>query len=305
LLIARWYVLLFALVAFPAHADKANDLKLARQGWVYELRTTMVGRDLSIPVSIHGRTMVEGGLCVVGTPPHALSRQIIDEFAGLLAHVFNTPFKAMFAGAEAHTCGAAHSAVLRLFGGYPPNGALSTDLDWLNRNFALGLPKGRQYMASSPAQAQTFFGRGGQATHLLVKQSEHKRLTPLEEAFFRSILIEELFQSFTFGMDILLFDRSAGFTSKLQEFPLVLDQLQWGSRAFMQKLLAANPTALCPFDVLMLHAIAEAPVDETTDPKFVTYITDNYERLQTLAVQTIAMPEFASIVDPGCRRVSL
>ena len=38
-------------------ADKASYLQLARQGWSYQLRTTMLGRDLSIPVDINGKRL--------------------------------------------------------------------------------------------------------------------------------------------------------------------------------------------------------------------------------------------------------
>lgn len=290
------------LAGVPALADRAAYLDLARRGWNYELRTTMIGRDLSIPVHINGRDFAGASLCLVGEPPHALSLRTIDAFRDLMAHVYGKPVPMRFAGADARACGSGRVVVLRLYSGYPPNKGLSVDLEWMNEVYELGLPPGRFFAAGSPAVAQTFFGRRGQGTHIMVKQPGAAEIEPLEAAFYRSILVEELFQSFTFGMDILLFDRAAAFQSKLQEIPFNLANLDWDSRTFMQALLRTNPEGLCAFDIFMLHAVATSPVDQTIEPAFIDFIDRDYARLERQAAATMADARFAPILAPDCRQ---
>ncbi len=139
----------------------------------------------------------------------------------------------------------------------------------------------------------------------MVKQPALPRLGALEAAFYKSILIEELFQSFTFGMDILLFDRTAAFQSKLQETPINLYRLSWESRAFMRGLVNSNPSGLCAFDVFMMHAVAEAPVDQTIEPGFIDYIEQNYDHLRERAALTLADPLLAPIFDLECQRTAI
>lgn len=297
-------LVLWLLAGLPAFADREAYLDLARQGWSYELRTTMIGRDLSIPVHIHGRDFAGASLCLVGEPPHAASLKTIDAFRGLVRHVYGKPLTMRYAGADARACGSGRVVVLRLYSGHPPNRALSVDLNWMNETYQLGLPPGRFFAAASPAVAQTFFGRRGQGTHIMVKQAGAAEDGALEAAFYRSILVEELFQSFTFGMDILLFDRAAAFQSKLQEVPLNLAALDWNSRDFMRALLRTNPEGLCAFDIFMLHAVAESPVDQTIEPAFIEFIDRDYERLLAEAAATMAEPRFAPILAPGCRQAA-
>ena len=104
-------------------------------------------------------------------------------------------------------------------------------------------------------------------------------LTPLEQRFFASILIEELYQSFTFGMDILHFNRHQAFTSKLEEFPVDLRHLPWDSPMFMEGLLRSNPAGLCRFDVFMMHALARAPVERTNTDAFLRFIEAQFDDL--------------------------
>ena len=66
----------FALAIWTAYftvgtaaASKQEWLELARLGWGYELRDTMVGRDMSIPVRIHGRAHAGASVCVIGEAP--------------------------------------------------------------------------------------------------------------------------------------------------------------------------------------------------------------------------------------------
>lgn len=303
-MILRAVLCLLALTsaARAGSADKASYLALAKSGWVYDLRTTMLGRDLSIPVHINGRDLSGAALCLVGERPTAQTVEVLDAFRALARHVFGKPLPMRFAGPEAAGCGPGRTVILRLYSGFPPNGALGRDMMWMSRSYGLGLPQGRYYAAGSPAMAQTLFGRRGAATHLMVQQAPPDSVTgPLESAYYRSILVEELFQSFTFGMDVLLFSADPRFVSKLQEVPSIPRGLAWGSPAFMTALLRSNPWALCPFDVFMLHAVAEAPVDQTNDPAFLDFIDGAFDRLEALAEGTQADPRFAAILDPECR----
>ena len=293
-------MLLVVALATAVHAEKRDYVDLAQRGWGYELRSTMLGRDLAIPVHINGRNLAGASLCLVGEPPHPQTLATLKAFNALLKHSFGHPAPMRYAGLSARNCGTGRTVVLRLYSGYPPNRELSSDLDWLSEIHQLGLPVGRRYVVTSPAMAQTFFGHRGQGTHIMVKQPAHRRPDLLETAFHKSILIEELFQSYTFGMDILLYDKASGFLSKLQETPVNLQRLSWSSHDFMRALLNSNPKGLCAFDVFMMHAIAQAPVDQTIDPDFIDYITSQYDNLWAQADATLADPQFSGLFDEGC-----
>jgi hypothetical protein len=288
----------------PAMADRAAYVELARLGWNYELRTTMVGRDLSIPVHINGRDLAGSSLCLVGEPPHETSLDVINSFRALVLRTYGKPMTMRYAGQDASACGSGRTVILRLYSGFPPNSALSADLRWMDAVYQLGLPERRVFAATSPAMAQTFFGRRGQGTHIMVKQPALAPQDALEETFYKSILIEELFQSFTFGMDVLLFDRGEPFLSKLQEMPVNLQRLPWESQAFMRALVRSNPSGLCVFDVFMMYAVAEAPVEQTNDPLFIDYIDANYDTLLERARSTMTDPAFAAILTPECRHAA-
>lgn len=294
--------LTIAGIGQASFADKTAYLDLARRGWNYELRSTMLGRDMTIPVQINGRKLAASSLCLVGEPPHPQTRFVLHQFRELVGDVFGKPLPMRYAGAAAQNCGESPAIIIRLYSGYPPNHALSSDLHWMSQKYGLGLSERRSFAATSPAMAQTFFGHLGQGTHIMVKQPGAHPLNPVEKAFYASILVEELFQSFTFGMDILIFDRSATLHSKLQETPLNLQHLPWESQAFMRALLGSNPSRLCAFDVFMLHAVAKAPVYQTTEPEFIEYIDRKYEFLSSLAQSTIQDPRFTTIIDPSCRQ---
>lgn len=278
-------------------------IDLARRGWNYQLRIPPRGRDMTIPVVISPRALAGSALCIVGERPHSATDTVLDAFRDLVNHTFGKPIPMRYAGPDARGCGSGRVVLLRLYSGFPPNRALSRDLDWLNQTYELGLPRGRDYTTISPAMAQTFFGRRGQVTHIMVKQPRGARLDELEAAFYRSILIEELFQSFTFGMDILIANRSTPFQSKLQEIPVNLSRLPWESRHFMRSLLGVTPTALCAFDVFMLHAVAQTSAAQTIEPGFVREVETNFAELEDLARATIGDPRFAALIDPSCREV--
>lgn len=286
-------------VAAPA-AERNDYVEMARRGWSFELRTTMVGRDLSIPVRIHGRDMAGAALCIVGDKPHPETQTVLNAFRELIAQVYGRVLPMRYAGRDAVGCGSGRVVLLRLYSGHPPNRALTSDLTWMNTAYQLGLPAGRDYTVMSPAMAQTFFGRLGQATHIMVQQPGPVHPGLLERKFYSSILIEELYQAFTFGMDVLQFDSQAKFLSKLQERPINLARLPWSSRAFMRALLGSNPSGLCRFDVFMLHAVARAPVDETNTPDFIRFIETQYDSLRALSEKSFADPRFSPILDPSC-----
>lgn len=286
--------------ASALHAGKRDYIELAQKGWGYELRSTMLGRDLAIPVHINGRDLAGAALCLVGEKPHPQTLVVLNAFRDLLKHSFGHPTPMRYAGPSARDCGTGRTVVLRLYSGYPPNRDLSADIDWLSEVHQLGLPMGRGYVVTSPAMAQTFFGRRGQGTHIVVKQPAHDRPGQLEKDFHKSILLEELFQSFTFGMDILLFDTSMGFLSKLQETPVNLQRLPWSSHDFMRALLNSNPSGLCAFDIFMMHAVAQSPVDQTIDPGFIDYIDTQYDQLWAETDETLADPQFEVLFDQGC-----
>lgn len=302
-LIARYaggMLCLLMLGSGAALADKSAYLDMARRGWVYELRSTMVGRDMSIPVHINGRDLKGAPVCLVGEPPTEGSRAVLEAFRALLGHVHGVMAPLREAGGDISACGTGRMVILRLYSGGPPNRALGDDLEWMDRVYELGLPERHVWAASSPAMAQAFFGRNGSGAHVMVQQAAPGTADPVDQAYFRSLLVEELFQTFTFGMDILHLDAQAPFLSKLEENPLRLRRAAWGSSAFKSALLASNPAALCAFDIFMLHAVARAPVDQTTTPEFLGYIDARFASLQALTGATMDEARFAPVLDPAC-----
>lgn len=295
-------VFLFAgALSTQASNDRSLFLELARKGWVYELRSAMWRPDPKRPpITINGKDMAGAALCVVGERPHPQTRAVLDAFRGLVLHVFGKPMQMRFAGTDLSTCGTGRLMYLRLYSGLIPHRAFNDDLRWMDKAFDIGLPRNRDQFILSPAQAQTFFGRNGRATHLLVKQPVRPALTSLEQQFFASILIEELYQSFTYGMDILHLDRQAAFASKLEEFPVNLRHLPWDSPMFMEGLLRSNPAGLCRFDVFMMHAVAQAPVKRTNSDAFLRFIEAQFDDLLGRADHTLAEPAYAPILDQLC-----
>lgn len=295
------FALLFAGTARAA-ADRVTFLDLARKGWVYELRSAIWGRDpASVEMHINSRELSGAALCVVGEPPHPQTREVLDAFAALMSDVFGKPIPMRFAGPDLDGCGTGRTMYLRLYSGQVPLGAFNRDLRRLDDVYGIGLPRDRQEYVLSPAQAATFFGSRGQATHLIVKQPpEGRSPTPLASRFYSSILIEELYQAFTFGMDILHFDRHLAFVSKLQEFPVNLRHVPWDSPAFMEGLLRSNPSGLCEFDLFMLHALADAPFENTNTPDFIDFIDAHFDDLLARADRTAAREDLAQIMDSRC-----
>lgn len=299
---------LFSILVFLIHAptvqasqDRTLFLDLARKGWVYQLRSAMLRPDPDRPpVLINGKTMAGSALCIVGEIPHPQTKVVIDAFRELVAEIYEKPMPVRFAGKDLVQCGTGRLIFLRLYSGLIPHKAFNDDLRRMDSVYGIGLPKDRDQFILSPAQAQTFFGRNGRATHLLVRQPVQSIPTPLETQFFTSILIEELYQSFTFGMDILQFNRHEVFASKLEEFPVNLRHLPWDSPMFMEGLLKSNPAGLCRFDVFMMHAVARAPVEQTNSDAFLDFIDTEFDDLLARAEHTLAMPAFAPLLDRVC-----
>lgn len=285
-----------------AAADQTTWIDLARQGWNYRLREPPLGRDMTIPVIISAQKLSGSALCIVGETPHPATTKVLGPFLDLITHAFAKPMPMRYAGRDVKACGTGRIVVLRLYSGFPPNRALTDDLNWLSETFQLGLPPGRDYAASSPAMAQTFFGRRGQVTHIMVKQPRGASPDGLETVFYRSILIEELFQSLTFGADILVSRNTKNFVSKLQEIPVNLFRLPWGSRRFMRSMLTITPTALCEFDIFMLHAVAETRSNQTIDRSFLLEIEANFADLRKKAKSTIRDPRFQGLIDEACEQ---
>ncbi|SFB12165.1 hypothetical protein SAMN05421688_3050 [Poseidonocella pacifica] len=287
-----------------AETDRAVYLDLARKGWVYELRTAMWKRKSAVPIRINGRDMAGAALCIVGEPPHPQTRATLEEFGALMREIFGKTLPMRYAGNDLRLCGTGRSIYLRLYSGHAPRRAYNADLKTLDDSYLIGFAPGREYFVLSPAQAQTFFGARGRATHLLVKQPAAPGPTDLESQFFASILVEELYQSFTFGMDILHFDPEIAFASKLEEQPFDMRNLPWDSPVFMRALLRSNPSGLCRFDIFMMHALARAPVDRTNNPDFLSYIDAAFDDLLGKADETVARFAASSLLDRSCALVA-
>lgn len=300
--LARVLIALLACAAPAAAAsDRATFLDLARKGWVYQLRTAMWGRDpATVTMQISGGALSGASLCVVGEPPHPETEAVLLSFLALLADVHGKPTLMRFAGEDLAGCGTGRTVFLRLYSGHVPLGAFNSDLDRLDSLYGLGLPAGRPQYVISPAQAATFFGSRGQATHLIVKQPPEGEPDALARRFYASILIEELYQAFSFGIDILHLDRRLAFVSKLEEFPTNLRNLPWDSPVFMAALLGSNPSGLCRFDLFMLHALAGAPFENTNTPELLDFIDAQFDALMARAEATAARPDFAPILDGSC-----
>ena len=291
---------LIAGAASPANATPTREmvLELARRGWVYELSTAAMRRGPNMPpVRISPQSFRGARICILGEEPHPATRAVLQGFAALLERTFGTGPKV-----DLHASGncAGQPVVLRLFSVRSPHGEFNADLRALDDAFLIGLSRKRMQLVSAPAQAQTFFGARGQATHIIVMQPEADRpLTPLEQRFYASILIEELYQAFTFGRDIMIFDPEVRPISKLQEYPVYLRNLPWRSTPFMEGILTTSVAGLCGFDVFMLHALGQARMASNSDA-LLQFLDAAYDDLARLTAETVALPDFAGILDPGC-----
>lgn len=297
------HLIVLLLLATSAAADKARYLEIAERGWNYTLRSTMVGRDMTIPVRINGRSLAGAAICIVGERPHRMTWDVLHQFRRLAEATYKKTLPMRFAGPSIHGCGIGRTVVLRLFSDAPPHDALATDTHWLNAAYALGLSERQIMIAQSPAMGQTFFGRSGQATHIMIQQPNSEIPSVLEGKFFKSILIEELFQTFTFGMDIAHFNKNADYLSKLQEWPFAQQTGSWTSPEFMRAILGSNPVGLCEFDVFMLHAVASSPAPTTNSSAFIDYIEEAFADLHARTQVTMNDPLIEPLLDRNCRPV--
>ena len=290
--------------ADSAPHDRADVLALAQRGWVFDFRSSLFRRDPDLPpVRFDARTTARGSICIFGETPHPLSREVIGAFEALLVDLFARSAPIIFAGRGIADCPARQRIYLRLYSGAPPAGDFNRDLRELDRAFGIGLPRDRPERISSPAQAIGFFGRRGDTAHMLVRQPPPGATGPLERTFHISILLEELFQVVSWGVDILKFDREARFMSKLQEYPTNLRHLSWEAPDYMRALLASNPNALCPFDIFMLHALAASDLDTVNTPALLGHLEAGFDALKARAEATVADPRFAILIDGSCARL--
>lgn len=244
--------------------------------------------------------MATGTVCLIGDPPHPTTREVLKSFSKLLHDVFGRELGFEMAGRDVSSCRLPARTYVRLYNSAPPHWAYNQDLRVLDRAYGIGLPKDRDQVVMSPGQASVYFGKRGTAAHLLIKQSAKRSETKLEHDFYATILIEELFQTFSFGQDILKFDRKAPFVSKLQEHPVNLRYLPWESEGFMRGLLESNPRGLCAFDIFMLHALAETQLVSVNSPEFLNFIERHFEQLLQQTAATLNDPGFRPILDRNC-----
>ena len=294
---------ILCLCATAAHADPSEYLDFARRGWVYELRSAMFRRSAA-PIVINGRDMAGSTICLVGEAPHPQTAAALAQFGALMEDVWGVPVPVRQGGADLRDCldGALGRTVyLRLYSGRAPHSAYGADMRALDTVYGIGFRPDQTHWLVSPGQAQTFFGLAGRVTHISLKQAAGLHPGEIETRFYSSILTEELYQAFTFGMDILHFDPEEPFVSKLEEVPRDLRRLGWETETYMREMLTTNPGGLCPFDVFMLHAVGTAPVEQTNSPAFLAYIDGAYETLARRTDATLARFEGSAILDPECK----
>jgi hypothetical protein len=283
--------------------SREDFLALARQGWVYEVRTARHQRDTGAAVQFNSTEAALGSLCVFGDRPHAQSKRILRIFSDLLSDIYGHRLAITYAPGAIHNCPERQRIYLRLYSGRIPDRRFNADLQHLDREFGIGFPRGWSEPVRSPGQVNGFFGRRGTTAHLLINQPPRGDLSELQQKFHASLLIEELFQAISFGADILKFERATPFLSKLQEVPVNLRALPWASERFMAGLLTSTPGALCGFDVFMLHALAGANLRNTNSPALLRFIETHFEQLRDETLQTLSNPGYSSVLDGECLAV--
>lgn len=290
----------------PAGAGptKPDYLTVARRGWVFAMRSSSGRRARDLPpIRFDGKATATGPICVFGAPPTAATTAVLTAFEALLAEVFGRRDPIVRPGDGAtgiEECGDDGLIHLRLYAAHPPVADYNRDLRYLDEAFGIGLPRDVRRRVAAPAQAASFFARRGEVAHVLVRQARTDAQSPLEAAFHRSILIEELFQVISHGIDVMSFDRTAPLVSKLQERPVYLRRLSWRSEAYMRGLLDSNPAALCGFDVLMLHALARTRLTNSNSEAFLSFVEHRFDELAVRARRTMEDERFAILLDPAC-----
>lgn len=292
---------LAAGVADASEVQRDDFLAVAKKGWVFELRTNVRRRNPNLPeIRINSRDIADGSVCLIGEPMHPQTKFVISSFQALLRDVFDRDSQFEQGGKNIQSCHSNTRTFIRFYSRLAPVRDYNLDLQALDRVHQIGLPHDRLQPITSPAQASTYFGKRGARVHVIVMQPSTSDLSELQRDYFASILVEELFQAFTFGIDILKFDRDAPFLSKLQEHPENLSALAWGSVEFMKRLLSSNPNGLCAFDIFMLHALAQTTLENVNTEMFLAFVEQEFNGLLGLAKATLSKAEYANILDKNC-----
>ncbi len=293
-------LLLLASVLPAASADKAELIALAERGWKYEYRGSFRRGLPKLPAShLLAKTMAKRDVCLLGEEPHPLIDEIITDFRVLLGGIYGEIGQLGTRAPTVLDCPETASVFIRLYTRRLPDIAFNRDLQDLNVKFAIGMT-GQAQAILSPAQAVTFFGKKGKATHIILLQPHRLKMSPLQIRFYRSLLIEELYQTYSFGIDIFKAEPGGPFMSKLQEGFVNLQGQRWLSKTYMEGLLSSNPDGLCAFDAMMLHAIGAVPETVDTSAGFIDYVSENFEQLREAAQNTFEGEETSGLFDPEC-----
>ncbi len=292
--------------ALPALAiSKTEVIALAERGWKYEYRGSFRRQVASLPPShLLAKTMPARGVCLLGDDPHPLTRQTLMGFRALIGSMFDEVGGLKTKARTVADCPPQSSVFIRLYSRRLPDAAFNQDLQDLNQKFEIGMTNQAQTILS-PAQAVTFFGKAGQVTHIIMLQPHRPKLSPLQERFYRSIFIEELYQTYSFGIDVFKATRGGPYSSKLQESFTNLQGLRWTSKRYMEGLLSSNPAGLCQFDALMLQAILQVPNAAASSGQFIAFIKTRFEHLSAAAQNTIATPGMAALFDDTCLTIDV
>lgn len=280
---------------------RADYLALARTGWVFDLHSARTRRDTDLPpVRFDSVEVAKGEICVFGDAPHVVSKTVISKFTVLLREIYDRHIAITFAGHDIADCPSRQRVYIRLYSDDPPSYLFQADIRALDQAFDIRLPRGWREPIRSPAQTIGYFGRNGAVAHLMISQPPGDEVTSLQEEYYTSLFIEEVFQAVSFGADILKFDRQIPFYSKLQEVPVNLRYIPWGSEKFMTGLLASNPNGLCGFDIFMMHALAASNLEMVNSAALLAYIEQNFDQLRDRSMQTLSHPDLQVLFDGRC-----
>ncbi len=290
----------FHIAASKADPNKTDYLSLAKRGWNYEYRGSIRRQVPNLPAShILAKSMAARDVCLLGSDPHALTQETLETFRNLIGQIFGDVGALSGTVNTLTDCPQSSTVFIRLYERRIPFTEFNEDLQHLNKRFQIGMSD-QQQQVLSPAQAVTFFGKTGQATHIILLQPNRHRITALQEQFFRSLMIEELYQTYSFGIDVFKVGRGGPFDSKLQESFVNLQNVSWISENYMNGLLSSNPHGLCDFDILMLHALQDVAATVEGSDEFISFVDKNFGRLVTAAQTFSRKPEFQSLMDREC-----
>lgn len=270
-------------------------------GWHYAFRGSASGQADDLPPAyVLAGAMAPRAICLIGDAPHPVMAETLGQFRALLRRIFGTAGPVFSGRRTVEHCEAGETIFIRFYSSLVPNELFNADIAALDDRFDLGF-SGRQRLNNlSPAHSVTMFGRAGQITHLSLLEPVLPRISELKRKFYRSILIEELYQSYSFGIDVFKMRHGGPFLSKLQETPVDLRFLDWTSARYMAGLLQSNPQGLCHFDAMMLHALAAYPGHGGAEVPLTVFVERNFDLLYEDARATAARTELADLFDPAC-----